>query len=586
MKRPNTGMLECRSGGRPESWRVRRCIIPSFPCLALLTCLLAGCPAENYKADADKRVYDIIDSKWDPSMGPRANYRVSDVTSDSNDIHIDAAVPASGVLTLPHALALATAYNSSYQRQKERLYQSALDLKLVEHRYDTQLFGGASSLYGHNWQNSDKRPLSGEQMVDESQSGHTGLSAKHPQSEIVQSEGNVGFNRMLATGGQVGVGIAAGWTDILTGRGDKGLNSIFSATLSQPLLRGSDPMIVMEKLTQAERNVLYEIRTFNRFRKTFAVSVATDYLRTLELYDDLGSTQSYYDALAALESRVTKLAEAGMTPQIEVGETRQDVLRARDALAVAQRKYEQSLDQLKATVHLPVAADLRMDVGLLIALQARGLPRPDANLGEAVETALVGRLDVANRADATLDAQRAIYVAADKLRTDLRLKADVDVDARGHGTVWAGPVLDLPLDRVPEQHEYRRALTALEVCRREYDDLADKVRLEVRDAHRRLAETAERYEVAGRARETAEKRLKTASTLLQYGQASARRSLDAQRDLYDACKAETNALVEYAIATLEFYRDTETLQVRPDGMWEAGGLNMPATAKGLDSTGN
>jgi hypothetical protein len=33
--------------------------------------------------------------------------------------------------------------------------------------------------------------------------------------------------------------------------------------------------------------------------------------------------------------------------------------------------------------------------------------------------------------------------------------------------------------------------------------------------------------------------------------------------------------VEYSIATLEFYRDTETLQVRPDGMWEAKGLDIP-----------
>jgi outer membrane protein TolC len=549
----------------------------AHPLLAavVMVCLPMGCSPSSYKADADKRVYDIIDSKWDDSMGPRANFRVSDVASGPNDIQIDRTVPSSGVLTLPHALALATAHNSSYQTQKERLYKAALDLRLVEHQYDTQLFGGGSTLYGHNWQDTDKRPLSGEQMVDNSQSGHTGLSAKHPQSEIVQSEANVGFNRMLATGGQVGVGIAGAWTDILTGRGDKGLNSIFSATISQPLLRGSDPMIVMEKLTQAERDVLYQIRAFNRFRKTFAVSVATDYFRTLELYDSVRNIQAYYDGLAALNSRVMKLAEGGMVPQIELGESQQDVLRAHDALIVAQRKYEQSLDQLKSTLSLPIAAEFQMDVGLLDALKAHGLPRPDPHIDEAVETALSQRLDIANRADATLDAQRAIYVAADKLRADLRLKAEVNPDSRGHGSIWAGPVLDLPLDRVPEQHVYRKALTALEVSRRDYDDLADKVRLEVRDAHRKLLETADRYEVACQGLELAAKRLKTASALLLYGRASTRRSLDAEHDLYDAREVATNALVEYAIATLEFYRDTETLQVRPDGMWEAKGLDIP-----------
>jgi outer membrane protein TolC len=545
-----------------------------------LACLPVGCSPGDYKADADKRVYEIIDSKWDPSMGSRANYRVSDVAPGPGDIQIDKAVPASGVLTLPYALALATAHNSAYQTQKERLYKAALDLRLVEHAYETQLFGGGSSLYGNNWQNSDRRPLNGNQMIDGSQNGHSGLSPDNRQSEIVQSEANVGFNRLLATGGRVGIGIASAWTNVLAGRGYRGLNSIFSATISQPLLRGSDRMIVMEKLTQAERDVLYQIRTFNRFRKTFAVGVATDYLRTLELHDNVLNAQAYYDALVTLKDRVTKLAAAGMVPEIELGEAQQDVLRAHDTLVVARRKYEQSLDQLKVTLTLPVAAELQMDVGLLEALKAHGLPRPGAQLDEAVETALSQRLDVANRADATLDAQRAVYVAADKLRTDLRLNANIDVDARGHGTIWAGPALDLPLDRVPEQCKYREALTALQASRRDYDDLADKIRLEVRDDYRKLMETSERYEVACQSLETAEQRLKTASVLLQYGRASTRRSLDAQRDLYDAREVATNALIEYAIATLDFYRDTETLQVRPDGMWEGKGLDIPVAQSG------
>jgi outer membrane protein TolC len=194
-----------------------------------------------------------------------------------------------------------------------------------------------------------------------------------------------------------------------------------------------------------------------------------------------------------------------------------------------------------------------------------------------VETALCRRLDLANRADAVLDAQRAIYVAADKLRTDLRLKAEVKTDMRGNRGLWVGPVLDLPLDRVPQQHEYRRALIAQQERRRDYDDLADTIRLEVRDAHGKLLETADRYEIACAGLTTAEKRLKIASALLQYGQASSRRVLDAQHDLYDARNVATNMLIEYAIATLDFYRDAEALQVRPDGMWQEG-PNLPVSS--------
>ena len=33
---------------------------------------------------------------------------------------------------------------------------------------------------------------------------------------------------------------------------------------------------------------------------------------------------------------------------------------------------------------------------------------------------------------------------------------------------------------------------------------------------------------------------------------------------------QVDALIEYVIATLDFYRDTGALQVRPDGMWREG----------------
>jgi outer membrane protein TolC len=538
--------------------------------------ILAGCGPKNYKEDADKRVYSIIDRQWDPAFGTKANYRISDVTPGPDDIQIDSAVPASGVLTLPHALALATAYNRKYQTEKERLYKVALEQRLVEHRFETQLFGGGSLLYGNNYQNSPKRPLSG-QVVDEAQEGHTGLSAKHPDSEIVQTEGNVGFNRLLPSGAFLSATVATAWADILAGRGDSGLNSVFSAVVAQPLLRGSDPMIVLDRLTQAQRDTLYQIRMFNRFRKTFAVEVATQYFRTLESHDGVRSAQEYYEQRTALHSQIVKVAELGLVPLLEVDQVRQDALQARDEVIVAQRKYERALDQLKATLGLPITAEFQIDTGPLDVLQKRGLPRPELAVNEALETALCRRLDLANRADAVLDAQRAVYVAADKLRTDLRLRAEVNADTRGNRGIWVGPVLDLPLDRVPEQHEYRRALIAVAECHRDYDDLADTIRLEVREAHRKLREAAARYQIASEGLAIAQKRLKNALVLLQYGRASSRRVLDAQRDLYDARTVATNSLMEYAVATLEFYRDTEALQVRPDGMWEQG-PGLPVTS--------
>jgi hypothetical protein len=61
--------------------------------------------------------------------------------------------------------------------------------------------------------------------------------------------------------------------------------------------------------------------------------------------------------------------------------------------------------------------------------------------------------------------------------------------------------------------------------------------------------------------------------------------LDAQGDLFDAQNTATEALVAYTVATLNFYRDTEVLGVRPDGMWERQGMMNVARRGRVENIG-
>jgi outer membrane protein TolC len=526
-----------------------RAIVVLIICSLVVIYCSAGCTQHNYKNEADEQVYKIIDQKWKDDFGTKANYKVSDTEPSTSDIRIPKAVPASGVLTLPEAVAMSTAYNRQYQRQKEELYIKALDLRLTRHQFEKQYFGVVTGGY-----NADRN------------------------DEVVGIEANFGFNQLLEQGTLITTRVALAWADVLTSNMRSGLASILSATITQPLLRGSERKVVMENLTQAERDTLYQVRSFNRFRQTFVVSVISQYYGVLRLSDNMENSKRNCDTLDLLISKVKKLVNAGRVPQLELERIYQDKLRAHDEYIQAQKQYQQALDEFKLTLSLPTNAEFHLDLKVIETLKNSEMKMPEFSDAEAIETALLRRLDLVNFADSVADAERKVYVAADSLRAELNLIGSANAPSAKRADRrtldWnsedysLGFELDLPLDRVPEQHVYRKALLTLNQRKREYEQASDMVKLEVRNAYRDLTEAAQRYSVQTEAVILARKRYNNTLSLLQYGRASSRRVLNALEDFLDARNNATQALVDFAVASLNFYSATGVLYVRQDGMWE------------------
>jgi len=518
-------------------------------------CGWLGCARHNYKKEADEQVYNIIDRKWDEDFGTKNNYKISDTVPSPNDIQVEKEVTSFGVLTLPQAVALATAQNHEYQTQKEALYIMALDLRLTRHDFEYQFFGGASGGYNAD---RNKAPIGND--------------------EVVGAEANIGFNRLLAGGTRISTELAAAWVDVLTGNLRSGLASILSATVTQPLMRGSDRKVVLENLTQAERDTLYQVRSFNRFRKTFVVSVISQYYQILQKYDAAENARKNYITLAWLYERVEKLTNVGRVPLLELEQIRQEKLQASNIYSVAEKEYQQALDEFKITLGLTTTAELLLDEKEFEAMRTVQMVEPDFTEDKVIEAALLQRLDLINSVDSIIDAQRKVYVAADGFRADANLIGTAGVTSSNRADRGAlgwmreeyglGIELNLPLDRVPEQNVYRKALITLNQRQREYELAADMVALEVRQAHRDLTEAAERYKVLLEALKLAQQRFNNTFLLLQHSKASSRRVLQAQSDLLNAQDDAGQALLDYTIATLNFYRDTGAIQVLPDGMWK------------------
>jgi len=534
---------------------LRRLRLETFLCRVLGIAFIfgfAGCSTEQYKAQADKEVYQIVDNKWQDGFGHKSNYIISDsnIPQSPDDIRIERAVPASGVINLAQAVAISTAYNRDYQRQKEQLYLTALDLTLVRHQFARQWFGTVDARY-----------------ISDS------------EDEKVDSGAGVGFRQLLADGARISIDIAMDWTRFLTGDPRTSLASILSAEASQPLLRGRGRQVVQENLTQAERNVLYQIRSFNRYRKDFVVSIADSYYRVLELKASVTNAENSYLRLLESRKRLEIEAEAGQARPFDVDEAEQQALGAENRWVQAQQSYERALDEFKVKLSLPPNADIKLDEYELKAMEEIGIIEPGYELDEAVETAFFRRLDLANSGDKIDDAARKVMVAADGLGVELNLvgsagvgsTAETDFDRlqfhRGNYSLGLESN-DLGLDRKAERNAYREALIALEQQQRQYEIDRDRMELDVRQALRALKAEAERYRIQKMALDLAVRRLETQKLLLEIGQGNVRLLLESEGALLEAQNDVTSALVAHAIAKLGFFRDIGILQVRPDGMWE------------------
>ncbi len=519
--------------------------------IAFILAVVGGCSPEFHKEDADKEVYKIIDNKWHKSFGEKANYIVSDANSipSPNDIKIET-IPQK--LSLAQAVAIATANSRSYQSQKENLYLSALSLSGVRHDYELQLFATVDGTYAFPDAGKDEFALNS----------------------------NLGASQdfLIGDGIEIGVNLAIDWTRFLTGDPRTSLGSVLTASATAPLLGAGAGRQKREILIQEERQVLYDIRSFNRYRQTFVVETINAYYGVLQTKDTVTNAQNNYDRVLESQHRLEMEAEAGRRTRIDVDEAQQNVLRAQDSVVSAQQRYELALDNFKFRLALPTDANIVLDQNELLALQELGVEEPAFALDEAVETALLRRLDLANTADRIDDNLRKVMLAAEGLGPQLNISAGAGYSSpagetdfqniRLHeGDYILGFDADLPLDRKNQRNAHRRALINLERQQRQYQADIDTVKLDVRDAYRRLIQTAEQYRIQKNSLDLATQRVESNKLLLDAGRVTVRILLDSQDALLRAQNDLTSALVSHLNAKLSFYRDVGLLQVKPDGMW-------------------
>jgi len=527
----------------------------SFSLLGVLA--LAGCSSKQYAKRADKEAYRIIAQKEAAIFGRTNAFNIETKYSAIDPYELKAQQIISErletgdkLLTLPDALEVAVQNSRDYQLNKERLYLTALTL--------------TGSRYGFGPQFLAKS--------DGTVTRDSGADVSGSVDSTLQAE------QLLRTGGRLTATLANGLFKYFTGAPQKEAISVVSMDFVQPLLRGAWAKVAAENLTQAERNVVYELRSYNHFQKTFAVNIVSSYYRILREKDTVRNQYSNYLRLKASAERSAALAKDRLSPT-QADQARQSELQARRNYISAVKRYQDVVNDFKITLGLPVGLELKFDDKALDDIRETGLIPLQFDQVVGYHVAVTNQLEVLNAIDQFEDTQRKIRVAASGLKPGLNFFARADLNSEGpidyakfnidKVRVETGLNLDLPIDRLLERNTYRTALVNFEARIRTLSLELDDLRRDISEALRNLDQLSQSYEVQKVELRLAERRVEREELLLQAGRSQIRDLLEAQDARIRSQNGVTQTLVDYHIARLNLLLRIGVLKTDEDRFWIA-----------------
>ena len=553
--------------------------------LTLIAASLIGCSNSAYRDSADAETYGAIAAKAPLVAGMSDQvlideekqvdltaFQVNNQVYDFLDDEAEGEVGAS-IISLNAALDLAFQHSKDYQTQKERLYLEALALTFDRYRYTPTFSANGSGDY--RWDTADQFVIDMQAMT-----GATPTST----SESVVASSNLGARYLLKSGGAIALNLTNNFTRFLSGGVSEFSTGALIGSFTQPLLRDFGSDIETEALLQAERDLLYQLRDFTRFRKEFAVQVASQYYVVLLARET--ATNNYAGLLAnnlSLEREQAFQAE-GLTTLLEVGRLEQSALQADLRWARAITSYKRGLDNFKILIGLNAEDNIVLDDNEMMLIAATGMDSPDVDLEQAIAMAVQTRLDLYTQLDQVQDAARRIKLAADELDVALDLNFLVSVPGAADGSFGelefenavysAGLGFDLPLDNKAQRNNYRRALIDYDLATRGYVLALDAVKIDVLRTWREMNEARKSYDISLRGVEINERRVEEAELRAELGLGDIQDTVDSQNDLTSSRTELTSSIVSHNIAKLEFWRDVGLLYVDDNGQWEEG-INEP-----------
>lgn len=277
------------------------------------------------------------------------------------------------LLNLDQCLELAVVNSREFQSRRENVYLAALPVTLQRFNFLPQFLATQNAV--RQW---------------------SGAGSPEGRSNTGTINSNVGFTQLFSTGALLVLRIANQTViDFSSNKGPTLSQSTAVLDLTQPFLRGGGFAVTLEPLTQAERDLLYEMRSYNRFTREFYVNIAggqqitvggggggdfgglgldlavagaaraVGYYPTLRNLMAVQVERSNVESLESLFKFFQAFAEGGGYSKLQVDQVEQDLNSAKLTLLQAEITYQDNLDQFKIQLGIPTDLPIELDLAAL-----------------------------------------------------------------------------------------------------------------------------------------------------------------------------------------------------------------------------
>ncbi|MDC0050540.1 TolC family protein [Verrucomicrobia bacterium] len=540
-----------------------------FAMCAVFALGFASCKnaAEHHDA-ADEEVYDILKLRHQQLFGAEQAFAVETPYSKrapgdipSVEIILNRFSDGTNLLTLPKALEMAVNHSRDYQLQRETLYLSALSLTGERHKFAL-------------------KPTK----------ANLDLSRNRSSSNVntTESDATLTLSKALKTGGTLTATLANDLTLFFNGGGPK-IPDITLA-LTQPLLKDAGAKFAEELLTQSERDLVYAIRTFSRYQKTFLVDRISEYLALLQKKDEVRVQYELYQNRILFRKEQELRLQGELISQFELDQALRQEYSSKVSYINAIESYQALLDDFKKQLNLPLGESVVLDDAELGNFKQFGLQPVPLNDKHGFQLALTNRLDILNNIDKFEDKKRKVEVSANDLLPSLAVVADYSLKDQfynrnsfdfGNYSGKIGLSLDLPLDKHTERNAYRKSRITFEQQLRSLMKTLDDLRDEIRTNVRTLDQNQQSYVINQKALAVSRRELEKAKLdMLAGGNVSPRDILEAQTAVAKAQNDVTKSFINFHTQRLKLLNNTGILNTGLNQFWVQP-QTVPGVAAGV-----